>query len=38
MIVDPRGRVVGALPPPLEPERMAERFQRLRSHLERNRI
>lgn len=38
MIIDPRGRVVGALPPPLEPQRMAEQFQRLRGHLERNRI
>ncbi|QOC22494.1 SCO family protein [Wenzhouxiangella sp. AB-CW3] len=38
MIVDPRGRVVGALSPPLEPQRMAEQFQRLRGHFERNRI
>jgi len=38
MIIDPRSRVVGALPPPLEPQRMAERFQRLRGHLESNRI
>jgi protein SCO1 len=38
MIIDPRGRVVGALPPPLEPQRMAEQYQRLRGHLERRRI
>jgi len=38
MIVDPRGRVVGALSPPLEPGRMAEQFQRLRGHIESNRI
>lgn len=34
MIVDPSGRMVGALPPPLVPERMAERFLALRSYLE----
>ena len=38
MIVDPRGRVVGALPPPLEPQRMAEQFKNLRSHLRGHRI
>ncbi len=30
MIIDPSGRAVGALPPPLQPQRMAEQFQRLR--------
>jgi protein SCO1 len=33
MVVDPRGRAVGALPPPQQPERMFERFERLRRHL-----
>lgn len=36
MIVDPEGRMVGALPPPLEPERMVRQFHLLRDHLERN--
>lgn len=38
MIVDPEGRVVGALPPPLQPQRMAERFERLRGFLDSSRI
>lgn len=33
MIVDPRGRVVGAFPPPQQPERMLELFLALRRHL-----
>lgn len=33
MIVDPAGRVVGALPPPLEPGRMVEQFELLRDYL-----
>lgn len=33
MIIDPRGRVVGALPPPLQPQRMVEQFQQLRAFL-----
>ncbi len=33
MIVDPRGRVVGALSAPLTPNRMVEQFQRLRAWL-----
>jgi protein SCO1 len=33
MVVDPRGRVVGAMPPPQQPERMFERFERLRGYL-----
>jgi len=34
MIIDPQGRMVGALPPPLVPDRMAERFLALRRYLE----
>lgn len=33
MIIDPRGRVVGALPPPLVPVAMASQFDRLRRFL-----
>jgi protein SCO1 len=35
MVIDPRGRVVGALPPPHQPQMMFERFERLRRYLER---
>lgn len=34
MVVDPSGRMVGALPPPLQPGRMVEQFDRLREYLE----
>ena len=34
MIVDPKGRAVGALPPPLKPERMVEQFEGLHAWLE----
>lgn len=34
MVVDPDGRLVGALPPPLQPERMVQQFHLLRDHLE----
>lgn len=34
MIVDPKGRMVGALPPPLQPERMLEQFERLQAHMD----
>lgn len=34
MVVDPAGRLVGALPPPLQPERMVQQFYLLRDHLE----
>jgi len=33
MIIDPSGRMVGALPAPLVPAQMFERFQRLRQYL-----
>jgi protein SCO1 len=33
MIIDPRGRLVGAFPPPQHPERMLAQFQALRRHL-----
>lgn len=33
MIIDPRGRLVGALPAPLEPRSMVEKFARLRDYL-----
>lgn len=33
MVVDPRGRIVAALPPPLQPERMLAQFTRLRDYL-----
>lgn len=34
MIVDPKGRMVGALPPPLQPERMIEQFDRLKAYMD----
>lgn len=34
MVIDPAGRMVGALPPPLRPERMVEDFTRLRDYLD----
>jgi len=34
MIIDPQGRMVGALPPPLVPEQMVERFLGLRHYME----
>jgi len=34
MMIDASGRMVGALPPPLVPEQMAERYLRLRHHLD----
>lgn len=34
MMIDASGRMVGALPPPLVPEQMAERYLRLRDHLD----
>lgn len=33
MMIDPTGRMVGALPPPLRPEQMVERFERLQAYL-----
>jgi protein SCO1 len=33
MVIDPQGRLVGALPPPLRPEHMVEQFERLRAYL-----
>jgi protein SCO1 len=38
MIIDPSGRVVGALPPPLLPERMVEQFQQLATFMQRQGI
>jgi protein SCO1 len=35
MMIDPQGRVVGALPPPLLPERMVRQFERLHEFLSR---
>lgn len=34
MLIDPRGRMVGALPPPLVPEQMVQRYLGLRNYLE----
>jgi len=33
MIIDPAGRVVGAIPPPLQPERMVTQFERLQDFM-----
>jgi protein SCO1 len=38
MIIDPTGRVVGALPPPLVPERMVEQFEGLAGFINRRGI
>ncbi|MFU8831826.1 MAG: SCO family protein [Wenzhouxiangella sp.] len=35
MIIDPAGRVVGAIPPPLQPERMVAQFERLHAFVTR---
>lgn len=37
MVIDPDGRMVGALPPPLVPEQMVRRYLDLREHLEKSR-
>lgn len=34
MLIDPTGRMVGALPPPLVPEKMVQRYRGLRNYLE----
>jgi protein SCO1 len=35
MVINPSGQVVASFPPPHEPQRMLERFEQLRRHLER---
>lgn len=37
MVIDPAGRMVGALPPPLVPEQMVRRYLDLKAHVERSR-